>query len=210
MGLEELKYFLLQHKLWLNTNGQKGIRADFSDLKLHFMDFSNQNLESAIFKRTYLHGANFENCNLTNTNFYHANLGSANLSNSDIDNTYFFDTCLRNANFRGSKLTNIEFNTCQLNFANFENTDLSTTLFINSSVYDIVLPEKSYIIEGEKYSIFIFNGKFVTINRITLPVKTWFELSRSQLLKIGGGKFIEFYPRLLDILYFYCDKNCNS
>lgn len=209
MGPEELKYFLLQHELWLKTDGKKGIRADFSDFKFPFIDFSNRNLESVIFKRTFLHGANFQNCNLTNTNFHHANLGSANLCNSILNNTHFFDTRLHLAKLTGSKLTNIEFNTCQLNFANFENTDLSTTLFINSSVYDIALPEKSYIIEGEKYSIFIFNGKFVTINRTTLPVKTWFELSKSQLIEIGGKKFIDFYPRLLDILYFYCDKNCN-
>ena len=86
MEASKLKEILEQHKLWIETNGVQGERA---------------NLEGA-----YLGGANLRGAELTHADLTHADLRGANLTYAILR-----DANLRDANLTGAKLTgaNLEY-----------------------------------------------------------------------------------------------------
>ena len=87
------------HKLWLQTNGEKGERANLSsaDLSsanlssanLSYADLSYANLSSADLSSANLSYANLSSANLSSANLSYANLSSANLSSANLDFSAF-------------------------------------------------------------------------------------------------------------------------
>ena len=65
----ELDQILTAHKLWLETDGKEGERADLAAADLANVD---------------LRGANLTGANLANTNLANANLRNAGLANADL------------------------------------------------------------------------------------------------------------------------------
>ena len=104
MEASELKEILDQHKLWLDTSGQGGKRAN-------------------------LRGANLRGANLRDANLYRANLrgailegailGGADLTGAYLSGAYLSGADLENANLRGADLTG-----ANLRSANLRNTIL--------------------------------------------------------------------------------------
>ena len=97
---EELKTILEQHNLWLDSDGEKGKRANLTDMDLSYMDlsimnltrvdFTNANLSHANLRcanlyRAILRRADLTRADLTNVNLYHANLTEANLTDTILD-----------------------------------------------------------------------------------------------------------------------------
>ena len=74
MEASELKEILEQHKLWLETNGVQGERADLTRAYLR-----GANLEGADLRYANLTGADLRYVNL-----YYANLTDANLTGADL------------------------------------------------------------------------------------------------------------------------------
>lgn len=103
---EQLDPIITNHKLWLDTNGYRGERANFSNVNLSNADFRNENLRNADFSY-----ANFSYADFSNADFSYANLRNANLSNADFRNAI-----LSYANFR-----NTNFSNASLSYANFSN-----------------------------------------------------------------------------------------
>ena len=103
MEASKLKDILEQHKLWLDTNGMQGERA---------------NLGGAILYSANLEGANLEGANLSVANLSVANLSGANLSGAD----------LRRANLNGAKLTGANLNGADLTGANLQYANLKDAI----------------------------------------------------------------------------------
>ena len=93
-GTRSLADKLALHKIWLESDGQAGSRADLSDRG---------------FAGSVLCGVNFERTNLRRANFSGADLRNANLRNSDLTGAVFDKTDLRGTDFTGANLTDISF-----------------------------------------------------------------------------------------------------
>lgn len=110
----ELKTVLLNHKAWLDSNGQGGERANLKDYRLKGAvllgaDLRNANLEGAYLYGAYLKNSNLENCNLQGANLRGANLRWANLKNADLKNANLMRADLmqadiKNVRFEGANL----------------------------------------------------------------------------------------------------------
>ena len=85
---------LALHKIWLESDGRAGSRADLSDRG---------------FAGSVLCGVNFERANLRRADFSGADLRDANLRNSDLTEAVFDNTDLRGADFSGANLTDLSF-----------------------------------------------------------------------------------------------------
>src|SRR6266404_1231719 len=95
---EELIKALEAHKLWLESKGKQGQRANFQNASLNeIRDLGGANLQGAI-----LNGANFANSDLTDTNFQGAELRRAVFSEAMLRRTNFRETDLQNANLESA------------------------------------------------------------------------------------------------------------
>ena len=81
---EELKDILVKHKLWLDSYGSKGKRADLSFANLRSADLSFADLSLANLSSANLRYANLRYANLSSANLRYANLSSADLSSADL------------------------------------------------------------------------------------------------------------------------------
>ena len=120
MEASELKEILDQHKLWIETNGVQGKRADLSyadltganlldailtDAKIDGANLTGANLKGAILTAAYLYGANLYGANLEDADFTGADLTSANFTDADLTNAYLMNAYLGDANLTDADLT---------------------------------------------------------------------------------------------------------
>ncbi len=88
---------LALHKIWIESNGQQGSRADLSDEK---------------FVGAVLRGMNFERAVLRKADFSNADLRNADFRNADLSEVVFVRADLRGADFSGADLTDISMRDC--------------------------------------------------------------------------------------------------
>ena len=98
---EEIQAVLEEHRLWLDSNREKGKRADFSgknlqeahlvDENLRMANLFGANLEGAILRRANLFGAILEGANLFGANLFGANLFGANLEGANLNGVIGFE-----------------------------------------------------------------------------------------------------------------------
>lgn len=93
-GAQPLADVLARHKIWLESDGREGYRANFAD-----GDFSGAVLCNLTFEKANLRGADFRGADLRN----------ANLRNTDLRGARFDGTDLRGADARGANITNSSF-----------------------------------------------------------------------------------------------------
>ena len=79
MDKNKLDKILDNHKLWLQTNGEQGERADLSSADLRYADLRYADLSSAD-----LSYANLRSADLRSANLRYADLSSADLSYADL------------------------------------------------------------------------------------------------------------------------------
>ena len=89
---------LALHKIWLESDGQQGFRADLSDEK---------------FVGAVLRGLNFERADLRRADFSNADLRNADFRNADLSEAVFVSADLRGADFSGADLTDISMRNCK-------------------------------------------------------------------------------------------------
>jgi hypothetical protein len=87
MEASKLKEILKQHRLWIETNGVQGTRADLS----------GANLKSAYITGADLRGASLTGANLTDANLRGASLTGANLEDTNLTGANLEDTNLTGA-----------------------------------------------------------------------------------------------------------------
>lgn len=68
------------------------------------------------------------------------------------------------------------------------------------------LPESTFIIMGEIYFISIVNGDCVRAGCQCHSIRDWRNFSKHEIAEMDSKTSLKFYPRLLDIIDFYCGK----
>ena len=96
-GAGSLADALALHKIWLESEGRRGSRADLSEGE---------------FVGAVLCGMNLERADLRRADFSSADLRNANLRNADLSGAVLTGTDLRGADFSGADLTDISMRDC--------------------------------------------------------------------------------------------------
>ena len=146
---EELKKILADHKLWLETDGKKGKRANLERTELQEADLQGVNLERAELQEADLQGtvllnaklqgadlreadlrsaflqrANFQKADLSAVNLQEANLFKANLQKANLFKADLQKTDLRLANLQEASLSDANLRRADLWRANLQEADL--------------------------------------------------------------------------------------
>ena len=135
-----LKKILREHKLWLESAGRKGCKADLSgaDLSgadLRWADLSEANLSGADLYKAYLSGADLYKADLSGADLSGADLRLADLSGADLSGAdlykaylsgaYLYKAYLSGANLRWAYLRWAYLSEANLSEANLSEANLS-------------------------------------------------------------------------------------
>jgi uncharacterized protein YjbI with pentapeptide repeats len=126
ISLLELAEILDQHKIWVESGGESGIKADLCGVDLEKADLTGVNLQ----------GADLHRMNLSGADLSMANLRGASLVRSNLQNVNLLGTELRGANLMGANLYGAE----GLWFGRLGGTNL----------FDAVLPESISAVDSSK------------------------------------------------------------
>ena len=126
ISLIELAEILDQHKIWAESGGESGAKADLSGVNLAKADLTGVNLQ----------GAHLHRMNLAGADLSMANLRGASLVRSNMQNANLLGTELRGANLMGANLYGAE----GLWFGRLGGTNL----------FDAVLPESISAVDSSK------------------------------------------------------------
>src|SRR5438445_1707500 len=126
ISLLELAEILDQHKMWVESGGETGVKADLCGINLAKADLTGVNLQGAHVRRMNLVGADLSM----------ANLRGASLVRSNMQNANLLGTELRGANLMGANLYGAE----GLWFGRLGGTNL----------FDAVLPESISAVDSSK------------------------------------------------------------
>jgi uncharacterized protein YjbI with pentapeptide repeats len=94
ISLLDLAEILDQHKMWVESGGESGVKADLCGVNLSHSDLTGVNLEGAFIQRATLIGADLSMANLRGASLVQADLREANLLGTE----------LRGANLMGANL----------------------------------------------------------------------------------------------------------
>jgi uncharacterized protein YjbI with pentapeptide repeats len=126
ISLLELAEILDQHKIWVESGGEAGAKADFCGVNLAKADLTGVNLQ----------GAQMHRANLAGADLSMANLRGASLVRADLRNANLLGTELRGANLMGANVYGAE----GLWFGRLGGTNL----------FDAVLPESISAMDSSK------------------------------------------------------------
>jgi len=126
ISLIELAEILDQHKIWAESGGESGVKADLCGINLAKADLTGVNLQ----------GAHLIRMNLAGADLSMANLRGASLVRSNLQNANLLGTELRGANLMGANLYGAE----GLWFGRLGGTNL----------FDAVLPESISAVDSSK------------------------------------------------------------
>jgi len=124
--LLELASILDQHRIWVETGGEAGTKADLCGANLENADLTGVNLQGAFLQRANLRGADLSMANLRHASLVQADLCNANLLGAE----------LRGANLMGATLYGVE--------------GLWLGRLGGANLYDAMLPETISSIDGAK------------------------------------------------------------
>lgn len=116
LSKQEIKEIINKHKLWLNSNGVEGVKANFSNTDLSGIDLKNINLSNADFSNSILSHVDFTNSNLSGANLSNADLSDSKLSQAKLSNADLSGTEIVGVDFSGTVLTNISINYNDLSY----------------------------------------------------------------------------------------------
>ncbi len=126
VDLVELAAVLDQHRIWVESGGDEGTKADLSGVNLESADLTGVNLQGAILQRA----------NLRNADLSMANLRGASLVQADLCNANLLGAELRGADLMGATLYGAE--------------GLWLGRLGGANLYDAMLPETISSIDGSK------------------------------------------------------------
>jgi len=126
LDLVELAAILDQHRIWVESGGDEGTKADLSGVNLENADLTGVNLQGAFLQRANLRNADLSMANLKGTSLVQADLCNANLLGAE----------LRGANLMGATLYGAE--------------GLWLGRLGGANLYDAMLPETISSIDGSK------------------------------------------------------------
>jgi uncharacterized protein YjbI with pentapeptide repeats len=122
----ELASILDQHRVWVESGGESGTKADLCGADLENADLTGVNLQGAFLQRANLRGADLSMANLRHASLVQADLCNANLLGAE----------LRGANLMGAAMYGVE--------------GLWLGRLGGANLYDAMLPETISAIDGSK------------------------------------------------------------
>jgi len=125
MTKDDLKNLIEDHKLWLKSNGKKGVPADLSGANLSGIDLSEVNLLLAKLSGVNFSGATLVLADLSQADLSGANLSGADLSGADLLLTDFSDADFSGADLSVADLSGANLSNAKLQAASLPQTDLS-------------------------------------------------------------------------------------
>ena len=134
-----------------------------------------------------------------------ADLRDANLSGADLRDANLIGADLRDANLIGADLSGAYLSGAYLSGADLRDANLSGADLRDADLARTILPNSTFIIFGEKYFISIFSN-CVRAGCQCHSVNEWRQFSKQDIFDMDGEDSLKFYPRLLDIIDFYCGK----
>lgn len=126
VDLLEFASILDQHRIWVETGGDEGAKANLSGVNLENSDLTGVNLQGAILQRA----------NLRNADLSMANLRGASLVQADLSNASLLGAELRGADLMGATLYGAE--------------GLWLGRLGGANLYDAMLPETISSVDGSK------------------------------------------------------------
>lgn len=98
-----LERILRDHRAWLKSQKESGVRADLSGASLKGADLAGIDLREAYARTANLEKANLEGADLTQANLREANLRFANLRGARLHLTNLLDADLRDADLTDAR-----------------------------------------------------------------------------------------------------------
>ena len=126
MNKAELDKILDNHKLWLQTGGERGERANLSSADLRYANLRYADLRSANLSSANLRYANLRYADLSSADLSYANLSSANLSSADLSSADLSSANLSSANLSYADLSSANLSSANLSSANLRYANLSS------------------------------------------------------------------------------------
>ena len=126
ISLLDLAEILDQHKIWVESGGESGVKADLCGVNLAKSDLTGVNLQ----------GAHLHRMNLAGADLSMANLRGASLVRSNLQNSNLLGTELRGANLMGANLYGAE--------------GLWMGRLGGTNLFDAVLPESISAVDSSK------------------------------------------------------------
>ena len=105
MEPSKIKAILKDHKLWLQSDGKQGKRANLEGANLQGACLDSADLWGADLWRADLAGANLQGACLGSADLQGANLQGACLDSADLQGANLQGACLEDANLQGAKFT---------------------------------------------------------------------------------------------------------
>ena len=190
--------------------------ADLSFCNLEWAELCCTNLERINLGFCKLENADLRCANLIDAHLYRSILQSANLRGANLRNAFLQSADLRGADLsdtdlRGADLSNADLRGTDLSYADLRGVNLRDVDLSCPNLNRTILPESTFIILGEKYIISIY-GDYVRASSCANThyqnhlASEWRQFSKQDILDMDGEDSLKFYPRLLDIIDFYCGK----
>ena len=210
----ELKSILAEHKIWIQSNGVQGQRADLknADLKnadLSGADLSGADLTGADLRNAKLEGAELESArlhgaNLTGADLYDASLKDANLGGADLRGAY-----LRGANLYGADLRYAVLTGANLTGANLTGTILEkkkeqgTTMILSEEETAVILKMRADKVNQAKIDardIVIEVIRLVTIELSNNRPSNTLSMRTDDCDEVIGSENLETISQILDLM----------
>ena len=152
----DLDEILKQHKLWLDSQGKSGARADLSGANLSKADLSGADLRAAYLSEADLTGRNLSGANLSEAHMLgahmrgayllgvdlsRANLHEAGLQRATLDRANLRGTDLSKANLSKADLIAADLSAADLSGANLNGTDLNAAHLSGADLSEADLTE---------------------------------------------------------------------
>jgi hypothetical protein len=102
---DELTKILADHRLWRESGGREGARADLTDAYLARADLTDADLAHANLTDAYFTDADLAHANLTDADLTRADLADANLADADLTRADLTDAYLAGAYLAHANLT---------------------------------------------------------------------------------------------------------
>ena len=193
-----IKEILKDHKEWIESNREKGKKADLSganlsDANLTGANLFSANLFSADLRYADLSGADLRyadlrDANLTGADLISANLRAANLSGADLLRANLLRADLNGANLRAANLSGAD-----LTGANLSGADLRYCIGNNKEIKSFQFG--TYLITTYK--------NIINVGCKEHTIEEWLGFSNEEINEMDGEALTFYHKTLKPFLHFY-------
>ena len=127
MTQAELNRVIEQHKVWLDSKGEEGKRADLRDTVLRGADLSYVDLRGADLTNADLEGANLKGVDLSGVDLRYAYLKGVDLRDANLTCANLEGADLEDADLEGADLEGADLEGANLKYAYLTNVNLEGT-----------------------------------------------------------------------------------